>query len=55
MIDAIRSEWIKVSTIRVTWILAIVAVAFPLVVTVLTAIFSEDPPTGGDLAGWSPG
>jgi ABC-2 type transport system permease protein len=51
VIDAIRSEWIKVSTIRVTWILALAAAAFPLVVTVLTAIFSEDPPTGRDLAG----
>ena len=51
MIDAIRSEWIKVSTIRVVWILASAAVAFPLVITVLTAIFSEDPPDGRDLAG----
>ena len=51
MIDAIRSEWIKVSTIRVTWILTAAAVAFPLVITVLTAIFSEDPPDGRDLAG----
>ena len=51
MIDAIRSEWIKVSTIRVNWILAIVAVVFPLAVTVLTAVFTEEPLTGSDLAG----
>ncbi len=49
MIDAIRSEWIKVSTIPVTWVLALSAVAFPLVVIVLTAIFSEDPPDGSEL------
>ena len=49
MIDAIRSEWIKVSTIPVTWVLALSAVAFPLVIIVLTAIFSENPPDGGEL------
>ena len=51
MIDAIRSEWIKVSTIRVTWVLTLAAIAFPLAITVLTAIFAEDPPDGSDLAG----
>ena len=49
MIDAIRSEWIKVSTIPVTWVLALSAVAFPMVIIVLTAIFSEDPPDSGEL------
>jgi ABC-2 type transport system permease protein len=51
VIDAIRSEWIKVSTIRVTWVLTLAAIAFPLAITVLTAIFAEDPPDGSDLAG----
>ena len=47
MIDAIRSEWIKLSTITVTWVLALLAVLFPIVVTVLTAAFAEDmSPTG---------
>ncbi len=50
MIAAIRSEWIKLSTITVTWILAIVAVAFPFVVTVLTAAFADEP-SGETLAG----
>ena len=50
MIDAIRSEWIKVSTILATWSSPLAAVAFPLVIIVLTAIFSEDPPDGGELA-----
>jgi len=50
MIAAIRSEWIKLSTIRVTWILAIVAVAFPLVVALLTAALAEDL-SGETLAG----
>ncbi|MET0578928.1 MAG: ABC transporter permease [Ilumatobacteraceae bacterium] len=42
MIDAIRSEWIKVSTLTVTWVLALLAVLFPIVVTVLTAMFAKD-------------
>lgn len=36
MIDALRSEWIKLRTVRMNWVLAIIAVAFPLVVSVLT-------------------
>ena len=51
MIDAIRSEWIKLSTVSVTWVLAIIALAFPLVVTILTAVFAEDVFSGQDLAG----
>lgn len=50
MIAAIRSEWIKLSTITVTWVLAIVAVAFPLVVSLLTAAVA-DRPTGETVAG----
>jgi len=47
VIAAIRSEWIKLSTITVTWVLALLAVLFPIVVTVLTAAFAEDmSPTG---------
>lgn len=49
MIAAIRSEWIKVSTITVTWVLVVVAVAFPLVVTILTAALADDLDRG-DLA-----
>lgn len=51
MIDAIRSEWIKVSTITVTWVLVLVAVAFPLVITVLTAAFEGGSSDGADFAG----
>ena len=51
MIDAIRSEWIKVSTVTVTWVLAIVAVAFPLVVTTLTTAFADTVWDGEELAG----
>jgi ABC-2 type transport system permease protein len=50
MIDAIRSEWIKISTITVTWVLVIVAVAFPLVITLLTAGFGEDGMDGEEFA-----
>ena len=37
MIDIIRSEWIKLRTVRMNYVLTILAVAFPLVITVLTA------------------
>jgi ABC-2 type transport system permease protein len=49
MIDALRSEWIKTSTIRINWVFAILAVSLPLVITVLTSTFSSDPLTGADL------
>lgn len=49
MIDAIRSEWIKQSTITVTWVLAIIAAVFPVGITILTAILSDDPPDGLEL------
>jgi ABC-2 type transport system permease protein len=42
VIDAIRSEWIKVSSITVTWVLGLLAALFPVVVTLLTALFAED-------------
>ena len=35
MTDALRSEWIKLRTIRMNWVLLIIAVAFPLTVVVL--------------------
>ena len=50
MIAAIRSEWIKLTTVTVTWVLVICAVAFPLVVAILTALLAEDV-TGETLAG----
>ena len=36
MIDVMRSEWIKVRTVRMNWVLVVCAVAFPLIVSVLT-------------------
>lgn len=50
MIDAIRSEWIKVSTVTVTWVLTVVAVLFPLVITVLTTAFADNVWRGEELA-----
>lgn len=43
VIDALRSEWIKLSTVR-TWVLFIVAVTFPIVIAVITAIVDEERP-----------
>lgn len=41
MIRTISSEWIKLRTVTVHWVLAIIAVAFPVVVSGLTAAFGE--------------
>ena len=42
MINALRSEWIKLRTIRMNWVLLIIAVAFPLIiVTLVTALQDE--------------
>jgi len=42
MINALRSEWIKLRTIRMNWVLVIIAVAFPLIVSVLTAALNDN-------------
>lgn len=46
MIDLLRSEQIKLRTVVMHWVLAIIAVAFPLVITLLTSFFN------GDDEGW---
>lgn len=42
MIDAIRSEWIKLKTVPSTWVLTIIALLFPVIVTVITMLVSSD-------------
>lgn len=42
MINVLRSEWIKLRTVRMNWVLGTIAFAFPLVVTLLTAFFGGD-------------
>jgi len=37
MTNLVRAEWIKLRTVTMNWVLGIIAVAFPLVVTLLTA------------------
>ena len=52
MINTIRSEWIKVRTVRMNAVLAILAVAFPLIVTVLTAVLiGIEDMNSGDVVG----
>jgi ABC-2 type transport system permease protein len=52
MIRALRSEWIKLRTIRMNHVLVILAIAFPLIVVVLTAALSDvDDIDTDDLAG----
>ncbi len=40
MIDTLRSEWIKLRTVRMNWVLAIAAFAFPVLITTAMAAFS---------------
>ena len=42
MIRTLRSEFIKFRTITMNWVLGIVAMAFPLAITLLTAWFQGD-------------
>jgi ABC-2 type transport system permease protein len=54
MIRTITSEWIKLRTVLVHWVLAIIAVAFPIVITVLAAALGDYDFTGdlsGDISG----
>ena len=41
MIRTIRSEWIKLRTVRMNTVLVVLAIAFPLIVTVLTTVFVD--------------
>jgi ABC-2 type transport system permease protein len=50
MIDAIRSEWVKLTTLTVNKILVIIAVAFPVVVTALVAGLSDEFFSSADVA-----
>lgn len=48
--DAIRSEWIKLSTLTVNKVLLIIAVVFPIAITILVAALTSDFYTSGDIA-----
>ena len=41
MINTLRSEWIKLRTVRMNLVLFIIAVAFPLIVSVLVASLGD--------------
>ena len=58
MIAALRSEWVKLRTIRMNWVLVIIAFAFPFIVTVLVMSLSDieelnATDTVGGIAGFS--
>lgn len=56
VIRTIRSEWIKVRTVRMNAVLAIIAVAFPLIVVILTAALgSVENANARDLVGLTTG
>jgi ABC-2 type transport system permease protein len=42
VIRALNSEWIKLRTIRMNWVLVIIAIAFPVVVAALTALLANE-------------
>jgi ABC-2 type transport system permease protein len=42
VINTLRSEWIKLRTVRMNFVLVILAIAFPLVITVLTALLIDN-------------
>jgi ABC-2 type transport system permease protein len=42
MLRALRAEFIKLRTVRMNWVLAIIAVAFPLIVSLLTAALADE-------------
>jgi ABC-2 type transport system permease protein len=42
MLDLLRSEWIKLRSVTMNLVIGIVAVAFPLIVSLLTAYFNGD-------------
>lgn len=42
MIRLLHAEWIKLRTVTMNWVLTTIALAFPLVVTLLTAFFRGD-------------
>ena len=50
MLNVIRSEWIKLSTITVNKLLAGIAIAFPIVVTALVAGLTDDVFSSADVA-----
>lgn len=52
MMHLLRSEWLKLRTVRVNYILGIIAAAFPIVVIALIAALSGEPgSTANDLVG----
>jgi ABC-2 type transport system permease protein len=52
MIDTLQSEWIKLRTVRMNAVLAGIAIAFPLVITVLTTLLIDsDDMNARDLIG----
>ncbi|MCU1392600.1 MAG: hypothetical protein JWM34_1028 [Ilumatobacteraceae bacterium] len=52
MIHVLRSEWIKIRTVRVNYVLGIIAFAFPVVVVALVAALNSDAQSAaGDLPG----
>jgi len=50
VIDAVRAEWIKFSTLVSSWVMLIIAAAFPLVIVLLTGLLADQPWTSAEYA-----
>jgi len=44
VIALVKSEWIKLRTVTMNWVLTIIALAFPIAIALLTAFFRGDDP-----------
>lgn len=52
MMHLLRSEWIKIRTVRVNYVLGIIAAAFPvLVIALVTALTNDQRSAANDLPG----
>jgi ABC-2 type transport system permease protein len=50
VIDALRAEWIKFSTLVSNWVMVVIAAAFPLVIVLLTGLLADRPWTSAEYA-----
>jgi ABC-2 type transport system permease protein len=53
--DVMRSEWIKLRTVRMNLVLVIIGVAIPFVICGLTAVLSDETRTREDILGFTTG
>jgi ABC-2 type transport system permease protein len=55
LVDVMRSEWIKLRTVRMNLVLVIIGVAIPFVICGLTAVLSDSTRSREDILGFTTG